>query len=85
VTEEKLGLAMYKYEARMALEGKRGPLPNTPTLGKPLNKADMVNKIRQLIEIYGAVTEELIQVCTPGLRTDRLPREYVRIYKEMMR
>ena len=72
--EYKLGQAMWDFERRQVLAGRRGPLPCTPVIGTVANVSDAKREIStKLLPIYRDITWELIDMCIPNRLTDRLP------------
>ena len=82
--EYKLGQAMWDFERRQVLAGRRGRLPCTPIIGSVGNVSDARREIRdKLLPIYRDITWELVDMCIPNRLTDRLPELFMRAWEQI--
>lgn len=82
--EHRLGQAMWDFERRQVLAGRRGPLPCTPVIGSVGNVSDAKREIStKLLPIYRDITWELVDMCIPNRLTDRLPELFMRAWEQV--
>lgn len=82
--EYKLGKAMWDFERRQILAGRREPFPCTPVIGKVSNVSEARREIRdKLLPIYRDITWELMDMCLPHRATDRLPDLFMRAWEQV--
>jgi len=82
--EYRLGQAMWEYERKQILAGRRGPFPCTPMIGKVSNISEAKRELSQkLLPIYRDITWELIDMCCPNRLTDRLPELFMKAWEQV--